>query len=340
MLLLFFSDKHMPLRTHYAFFPIISHVNWLNKHTKYGIIFLQFKQEDIKVIIWDGNRKLLKGNTHMHTTLSDGRKSVEDACSIYKQHGYDFVVITDHRKVTTQTCNRNGMLCIQGIEFDFNLVSQVVHIIGVGVPQEIGEAVQRFDAPQKAIDTINQMGGVAILAHPAWSLNTPDVIRSFQGICGAEIYNTVSNIPWNLERQDSSNVLDMCAAAGQLLPLIAADDAHYYEGDECKSYIMLYAEENTEESIKDALRKGDFYATQGPEFKKVELNGDELTVTCSPVKTMIFPSELPWGSDRVIVGENITQGTYKIQRQRFQKYVRVMIEDAEGKRAWLSPIQL
>ena len=38
----------------------------------------------------------LKVNLHMHTTLSDGSKTPEEAAEIYKKAGYDVVAITDH----------------------------------------------------------------------------------------------------------------------------------------------------------------------------------------------------------------------------------------------------
>ena len=41
-----------------------------------------------------------KGNLHTHTTNSDGELSPEDVISSYRKKGYDFLVITDHNKLT------------------------------------------------------------------------------------------------------------------------------------------------------------------------------------------------------------------------------------------------
>lgn len=38
----------------------------------------------------------LKGNTHTHTTKSDGSKNPEEMVRKYKEEGYDFVALTDH----------------------------------------------------------------------------------------------------------------------------------------------------------------------------------------------------------------------------------------------------
>ena len=37
-----------------------------------------------------------KGNIHTHTTKSDGDEDPIKVTSWYKEHGYDFLVLTDH----------------------------------------------------------------------------------------------------------------------------------------------------------------------------------------------------------------------------------------------------
>ena len=289
------------------------------------------------MIFWDANRRLLKGNLHLHTTLSDGAKTPEEAMDIYRAAGYDFIAVSDHRRVTTQTCVKDGLLAIQSIEFDFSLGNQVMHIVGVDVPESIVPKVDRAAGPQRAIDEINASGGVAILAHPAWSLNTPEVMMSLRGVCAAEIYNSVSALPWNADRADSSNVLDLCAANGRAFKLVASDDAHFYAGDACQSWTMVAADENTPEAIKAALRRGDFYATRGPEIRKIEFDGEIVKVDTSPARAIWFPSELPWGEKRVVAGENLTHAEYRVHPLN-RRFVRVVVEDEAGRRAWSNPI--
>ena len=54
---------------------------------------------------------------------------------------------------------------------------------------------------------------------------------------------------------------------------------------------------------------------------------------------MWFPSELPWGSGRVFTGENLTHVEYPISELN-RRFVRVVLEDENGKRAWSNPIVL
>ena len=38
------------------------------------------------------------GDLHIHTTRSDGRQDPEVVCANYRRHGYDFMVVSDHRR--------------------------------------------------------------------------------------------------------------------------------------------------------------------------------------------------------------------------------------------------
>ena len=56
---------------------------------------------------------------------------------------------------------------------------------------------------QEGIDLIHACGGLAVLNHPAWSLNTPELIASLRGLAAAEVWNSVSTLPYNADRADS-----------------------------------------------------------------------------------------------------------------------------------------
>ena len=40
--------------------------------------------------------RLLKGNIHTHSTLSDGKRAPEDVVETHRRGGYDFTALTDH----------------------------------------------------------------------------------------------------------------------------------------------------------------------------------------------------------------------------------------------------
>lgn len=282
----------------------------------------------------------LKGNLHMHTTRSDGVLSPDEAVELYRAHGYDFVALSDHDVVGCDTHMQEGMLILSGIELAYELPAEELHIVGIGIPKGLESRLNPLFGPQAAVDTLRQNGGRAILAHPAWSLLTTGTICGLRHLTAAEIYNAMSTAPRNCLRADASNVLDAAAAHGCVLPLVAVDDAHFYEGEHCHSYIMVQAEALTQAALFEALDCGRFYASQGPEIRRLSVSEKQIHLECSPVSSIIFYSNLAWVTGRCRTGQALTQSTYDLRTQTGETFVRCQIIDQAGKSAWTNPIAL
>ena len=54
----------------------------------------------VTLLAFDVHAGWLRGNTHTHTNQSDGDSSPADVVRWYEEHGYDFLVITDHDRIT------------------------------------------------------------------------------------------------------------------------------------------------------------------------------------------------------------------------------------------------
>lgn len=286
----------------------------------------------------DSGKKTYKGNFHVHTTNSDGRLSPEAVMALYAEHGYDFLALTDHWKVGAE--QRFGdMLVLPGVEYDFTFPGQVLHVVAIYPDAACGDGIVRGMTHPEVIAHINARGGLPIAAHPAWSLNTPDFLASLDGVATAEVYNTVSGFPWNSPRSDGSFILDVTASnTGKLFGWVASDDSHFYTGEACVSYSMVQADELTVPSVIEAVKAGRFYASQGPEFLDVELTDTQMIVRTSPVSTCSFVSNIPWVTGRTRSGDGITESVYDIQPK--DTFIRCEIVDAQGKRAWTSPVKV
>lgn len=275
-------------------------------------------------------------NLHMHTTFSDGKLSPAEAVQRYREAGYDAVALTDHWFFGNES-ELEDFIVLSGAEYNIggsDARNGVFHIVGVGMNH--APSVTKHMTAQEVIDRIHDAGGIAILAHPAWSLNSPEMILSLCGVDATEIYNTVSGVHYS-RRADSSLIVDMLAGEGRIYPLLASDDAHYYDGtDECVSWIMAEATDNTKEALLRAIRKKQFYATQGPEIHLFK-DGDGYTVRCSPGREIAFFSNGVW-SHRVFEGENLTEAHYvPLPHEHF---LRAEVTDAKGLRAWTNIIEL
>ena len=229
---------------------------------------------------------------------------------------------------------------IAGCEYDVggsNCNTGVYHILCLFADKE--PDLQRGADAQQIIDAIHAAGGLAVLAHPAWSLNSPEKIKALHGIDATEIYNTVSEKGMS-RRADSSLIVDMLAGEGIFFSLFASDDSHYYADgnldDSCTAFLMVQCESTDPQQLKEAILEQKFYASTGPEIHLTR-QGDTLRVDCSPVSEIVFFSNLAW-TPRVTVGDNLTSAEYTIRPG--ETFIRAQVTDANGKRAWTNCVRL
>ena len=166
-------------------------------------------------------RRWFRGNLHAHSTVSDGVKTPEEVADLYRNQGYDFLAITDHWKPSRAGTDQ-GLLLLPGCEYDVGntAAAGIYHIVAIGPEQLV--VPKRTDelTAQEVLDGIRQAGGYAILAHPSWSLNQPGEICKLKGVDASEIYNTLSDVPWNGREQ--SIVVRVPPLGGAIFKRVAA----------------------------------------------------------------------------------------------------------------------
>ncbi len=277
-------------------------------------------------------KKRMKLGLHIHTTESDGLKTPDEAAKIYKDAGYDAIAITDHWKIGEPT-ERAGLRIISGCEYNLggaDTAGGVFHIIALGTERDTG--IDRSDSVQDMIDKIRAAGGLPILAHPAWSLNSVEQVKELHGLGGTEIFNSVSGVHAS-NRPYSGGIVDLLANAGIILPLLAVDDTHYYDGEETVGYIMLDVSNGKVDtpSILKKIETAQFYATQGPEIY-IEKTDGGIVCHCTPVREVSFFSQSAHNRTRITRGEDLTCAKYI--PDDFERWVRCEVTDADGKKAW------
>ena len=186
--------------------------------------------------------------------------------------------------------------------------------------------------PEEIAAAIHAAGGIAVLAHPAWSLNDPSRVANETFFDATEIYNTVSGVHSSF-RPDSGAFCDLLACRGVTFPMLATDDAHYYDGtDATRSFICAHAPDG---DIISAIKRGDFYASQGPEVH-LQRDGDRFYVDCTPAEKVTFVTNTVWCRGRVVRGHGIEHAEYTVSTEegRRDRFIRAEVTDAEGKRAW------
>ena len=269
-----------------------------------------------------------KGNLHLHTINSDGFLTDEEVIARYAEDGYDFIAITDHWKIYHQNGNKStsSLLVLEGVELDgYDEQGANLHVLAIGISNGFSLG-KNFNS---ALYGAREQGALIIWAHPHWTGNTvPEGMRhKFHGI---EIYNHTSQCEigkgyattyWDTLLENKPNLLGF-----------AVDDAHFTPGEPFwkGGWVMVNAPECTKKDILKSLFNGNFYSTQGPMFESIQLDGNKIFVSTSPVKyiRLIGPKSL--GKWIVSKGNGIRE--FEIPSD--WTYARLEIEDENGKRAW------
>jgi hypothetical protein len=279
-----------------------------------------------------------RGNTHSHSTESDGKLPMAERFAAYREQGYSFLVLTDHRKVNDVSAySGDGFLAISGSEVhpDNPYGGERYHIVGINLHERINCAELH---PNAVIAEIKEQGGEAVLCHPYWCGHTIIDYLPLRGYFAMEVYNDTG---MRIGKGFSESVWDdLLDRAGPVFG-IAADDSHDTERDCFHAWIMVKAPELTIDAIMNSLRTGAFYSTIGPEIIDLDLEdeGDQkqkVTVKCSPAQSIVFKAQRSRGQ-RILApeGELLTEATYTVPSGA--KYVRVEITDEQGKKAWSNP---
>ena len=312
-----------------------------------------------------------RGNLHMHSTNSmdvskdRGGKSPKDAVDWYRDHGYHFVAITDHRVLTdTSAFAGPGFLTIPAIEtHNWDARGVLFDVLGYGVHSftPASEDCHPLPAPggsggpQGVIDRINADGGMAIIAHPCSSGLGASDIRQFKGFVGIEIYNAIgdvefskgySTIQWDEFSVASLEQLDIHRG---LTWGFAGDDVHHFRpNDAGRGWVMVRTTDFTVAGLLAAMRSGHFYASTGPEIHDVQIAADKVTVKCSPVRRIGVMGRRSRGRTHYAadgglltgVEHNLRHGMPGTTPERRELYVRIEVEDAAGRLAWTNPVAL
>ncbi|MDD5676559.1 MAG: CehA/McbA family metallohydrolase [Kiritimatiellae bacterium] len=283
--------------------------------------------------MWKDKGIWLKGNTHTHTTNSDGKFTTGEIAAEYESHGYDFVFLTDHEKRTVPAKSIRKPLMIPAEEIGFSFKGYAYHFVCLGLKKEWARGSCR--SPAQVLARARREGVFIVHAHPYWCGTPSDKCVYPGGLAcpGMEVYNTVCD---RLIAKGYSNVhWDDLLDAGQHVLGFAADDTHN-AAHIAGGWIMVKARNRTPAAIMAAIRSGRFYSSQGPAFKAIAVRGREIKVACLPVMRINFITNRYRGCSLSAGIDNLTIAAWNAPQGI--SYVRIELVSATGKRAWSNPI--
>lgn len=266
--------------------------------------------------------KFYKANLHCHTTVSDGRMDPEEVKQHYMAHGYSIVAYTDHSiMLPHHDLTDDKFLALTGYETE--LVAKDTepisrrrhcHICFIALkkdnetmpyysPKAIwgrGKELQHlvkfnmdhvFDVWRHDPQIINeiirlgrQQGFFVTYNHPAWSVERYPQYSQYTGMSAMEILNFGA---WNGGSGDyNPRVYEDLLEKGERIFCIAADDNHGTK-DACGGWTMIKAPSLEYEAVTDALERGDFYASRGPEIQALWIEDGIVHIQTSPARRVV-----------------------------------------------------
>ncbi len=198
---------------------------------------------------------------------------------------------------------------------------------------------ERSHTPECVNDIIKQgrdAGFFVTYNHPSWSLEDYSDYMSFHGMNAMEIYNG-SCIASGYEAVDP-RVYDDILRGGERIYCIGADDNHNAHPDDSRrsdsgvAYTVINSPSLEYSDVFDALEKGNFYASMGPEIKELYFENGRIYVKCSCADRIICN----FGVRRVGIayrqaGKSLTSADFAVNPDTL--YVRITVIDKHGNRA-------
>ena len=320
-----------------------------------------------------GAHGFLKGQLHLHSNRSgDSETPPAEVVEWYRGRGYDFIVFTDHNRIT-DTDDPGGMLTLAGVELTQNLRTCeppprpghacLLHVdaLLVSAPASDGMLSWPEPAPSRRVDLYGravakaiELGGIAQINHPNFHFGADvevllDMAR--RGAALVEIANMAvdSQNEGDAGHPSTEALWDAALTRGAKLFATATDDAHHY-GDAQRvreqgetayvgdlGWVMVRADKDPQ-SIRAALARGDFYASTGLSFSRVDLGAESMVVELA---------EAPAGAALEVIGEggrliSRTEGGRLAfdPRTASGRYLRVRASASDGRRAWTQPVWL
>jgi hypothetical protein len=285
----------------------------------------------------------LKGNLHTHTMESDGDSTAAEVVRWYAQHGYDFLVLSDHDKITCVDDDQ-GLVLITGEEVTDRLPRKPLHVnaIGIEVAVQPQSGTTVVDVLQRNIDAVRKAGALALINHPnfGWAFGADELLQ----LQHANFLEIASGHPFvNAEGPPSvESMWDRMLTAGKTIYGVAVDDMHHLQrlwDDDIvlpgKAWVVVRADRDAK-SILSALERGDFYASTGVELEDIMTTEKSIEVRVREKNLAHYRIHFIGSAGRVLQESVGATATYAIGGS--EGYVRAKVIDSNGKAAWTQPV--
>jgi hypothetical protein len=301
-----------------------------------------------------GMPRWYKGNLHTHTLNSDGDSTPEEVVRWYREHGYDFLVLTDHNVMT----GVDGLNAVQGAPGKFLVVrgeevtsrvgDKPIHVNGFDLRAlvEPPNASTVLTMVQGMVDGIRAASGVPSVNHPnfGWAISA-DELASVQRTKLFELYSghPLVNNQGGGGVPGLEEVWDRLLSSGKLLYGIAVDDAHHFKrpwdptaSSPGHGWVYVRSAALEPRPLVEALERGDFYSSTGVVVDAVDAGASRLRVSVAQAGISKYRIQFIGRGGRVLQEVAAAEGTYTFKGD--EGYVRAKVLESNGAVAWTQPV--
>ncbi|MFQ5435731.1 MAG: PHP domain-containing protein [Anaerolineae bacterium] len=293
-----------------------------------------------------------KGNTHTHTTMSDGDSPPEYVAQWYKDHGYRFLVLSDHNVLVDPSTLANlvdsTFLLIPGEEVSSRFQKKPVHVNGLNISRLVKP---EYDSTlvgtiQKNVDAVRRANGVPHINHPnfRWAFDHQTLFkirddRLLEIFNGHPLVNNFGGGGWPSMEQ----VWDHLLSADRRIYGIAVDDAHHFQGEFSadrsnpgRGWVVVRAHHLEASEIVQNLEAGLFYASTGVTLEDVIIQSQKIEIRIQPQNDFKYRTEFFGKNGKVLFTTESNPAVYELHNNT--KYVRAKVAASSGAVAWVQPV--
>ena len=254
-----------------------------------------------------------KANLHSHSTISDGKWTVEEMKKNYMAQGYSVIAFTDHQVfVPHNDLTDESFLALNGYEVDipedkpwdeytktchFCLIAvdkdrtvQNIYHDSIFIDQNADKVeiagdrapiVRRYD-PEFISELMEQAradGFFVSYNHPVWSLEDSGDYLNYHGMHALEIIN-YGGIAAGYDDK-AAYIYDIMLRNGKNIYCVGADDNHnvfpidHPRCDSFGGFTMIKAEKLEYSAVMKAMLDGNMYASEGPLIYELYYDTDD-----------------------------------------------------------------
>lgn len=262
-------------------------------------------------------RDWYRGDCHLHTVYSDGRRLPAEVAAGARAAGLDFMVTTDHNTSASHgvwgSLAGPDLLIITGEE----VTTRNGHWLALGLPP--GEWIDwryraRDNAYPRFVRQVHGLGGLVVPAHPYCPYIACQWKFGYQGADAVEVWNG----PWTYDDESAvdswdAQLAEAVRAGRPWLPAMGNSDAHSVPQVIGSPHNVVLADGLSRDQILAGLRAGhswlaesaavrlDFTATGHGRQAGI---GERLTVPVdAPVDVRVTVAGVPNGTVRIVTDE-------------------------------------